>query len=642
MSTTARFVRLIGIGLVAVVATSVLSPVEASASRSKTVTQKVSVTQKATVSQKATMSATVDGVTRRATRTVKHTAAAKATVKKKARATTVTKARSKARSAARKAATAKARKLAVARARSGAVKRARSAAAAAARQDAQRAATQVAPASTPTSFTVTDTQTVEQTVTVQETFVVEGHTGHGEATATASATVTTTETHPTLWEADYWATWNAYWEATAQAAAKAEAKARPIALARAEEQARALFEEASKPKTYTAVETVEQTVTITRTHTIGDVVGHGEATATASATVTHTEEAADLWEAYYWAVTKAHAMATEQAKAEATAEATAQAEAAAKADAEAKVAAQQPTGPAEPTEPIEPAEPTDPGAPTGPVVPEESAPVETAACGATVLKRDGSPWECTLVENFDGTSLDRSLWVPQRTEQTGWNNSEECVVDDPDHLEVSDGTLKIHTRKAAEPFTCKSPFGDFTAEYKTASISTWSTFTQAYGRFEFRAKMPDVKVPGIHSALWMWPENDQKYGPWPHSGEIDIAEFYSAYPDRSIPMLHYDGPMEGLSGALDSGRTNYWCTYDPSQWTTYVAEWTTWGITISYGDQVCLRHEWNPLAPLTGSQPFDQPFMLAISQGLGLQGNARTAETPDLATLEVDWVKVWK
>ena len=621
MSITARFVRLIGIGLVAVVATSVLSPVEASASRLKTVTQKVSVTQKATVSQKATMSATVDGVTRRATRTAKHTASARATVTKRARAATVTKARSKARSDARKAATTKARNQAVAKARSVATTKARSDATAAARQEAQRAATQMAPAAVPASYTVTNTQTVEQTVTVKESFVVEGHTGHGEATATASATVTKTETHPTLWEADYWATWNAYWEATAQAAAKAEAEARPIALARAEEHARALFEEASKPKTYTAVETVEQTVTIARTHRIGDVVGRGEATATASATVTHTEEAAELWEAYYWAVTKAHAMATEQAKVQATAEATEQAEAAAKADAEAKVAAQEPTP-----------EPT----------PDPAPPADGDECGPTVLKSDGSPWKCTLVDDFDGTSLDRSLWTAQQTAVTGWKNADECYVDDPANVQVSDGTLKIHTRRAAEPFTCKSPRGDYTSQFTSASISSWNAFTQAYGRFEFRAKMPDTKVPGIHSALWMWPENDRKYGLWPLSGEIDIAEFYSLYPDRAIPMLHYDGPMAGLSGALDAGRTNNYCTFEPSEWTTYVAEWTTWGITISYGDQVCLRHQWNPNAPLSGSQPFDQPFMLAISQGLGLGANAATAKTPALSTMEVDWVKVWK
>ena len=31
--------------------------------------------------------------------------------------------------------------------------------------------------------------------------------------ATARATVTVTETHPTQWEADYWATWNAWFQA---------------------------------------------------------------------------------------------------------------------------------------------------------------------------------------------------------------------------------------------------------------------------------------------------------------------------------------------------------------------------------------------------------------------------------------------
>ncbi|WP_375001115.1 family 16 glycosylhydrolase [Aeromicrobium sp. CTD01-1L150] len=273
--------------------------------------------------------------------------------------------------------------------------------------------------------------------------------------------------------------------------------------------------------------------------------------------------------------------------------------------------------------------------------PTPKGPKKQTSCGPVIHKADGTPWTCTLAENFDGDALDRDLWLPQRTDHSGWQHGNACVVDDEENIEVSGGTLKLHTRKQDEPFTCKSPWGAYEAEYTAASISTYQRFTQAYGRFEFRAKFPDAKVPGIHSALWMWPEDDQKYGPWPHSGEIDIAEFYSTYPDRLIPMLHYDAPMHPGDDSLTSGRTNYWCTLDPTQWTTYAAEWTPRGITITYGDQVCLDHEWAANPPLTGSQPFDQPFMLAISQGIGEAENKRTADTPALATLEVDWVKVW-
>ena len=45
-----------------------------------------------------------------------------------------------------------------------------------------------------------------------------------------------------------------------------------------------------------------------------------------------------------------------------------------------------------------------------------------------------------------------------------------------------------------------------------------------------------------------------------------------------------------------------------------------------------------------GPQPFDQPFMLALMQGLGVGANALDpAKAPAFpATLEVDWVKVWE
>ncbi len=350
---------------------------------------------------------------------------------------------------------------------------------------------------------------------------------------------------------------------------------------------------------------------------------------------------------------KKRAKSTAASRAKAAATSKAKAEARRLATAAATTPSPAPTAPPSPAPTVPPATsppsvtpPTLPPTTEAPVAqePTPEPPAETTApddeCGARLAKADGSLWECTLVEQFDGNELDRDLWTPQETSLTGWGRPENCVVDSPETIEVSEGTLKIHTRKHDEPFTCATPGGrqDFESEWSTGSISSWNQFTQAYGRFEFRARMPDVKVQGIHSALWMWPEDDTKYGYWPHSGEIDIAEIFTTYPDRAIPMLHYNAPW----GVGKQARTNYFCMIEPSAWTTYVAEWTTEGITISYNGQVCLQHEWNALSPLTGSQPFDQPFMLAISQGLGTTGNEVTDKTPSLATMEVDWVKVWK
>ena len=87
---------------------------------------------------------------------------------------------------------------------------------------------------------------------------------------------------------------------------------------------------------------------------------------------------------------------------------------------------------------------------------------------------------------------------------------------------------------------------------------------------------------------------------------------------------------------------NYCMIADASAFHSYVAEWTTSTITIKFDGKTCLSHRINPAAPLSGSQPFDQPFIIALTQALGIGTNSVTASTPLPATTTVDYVRVWK
>ncbi len=152
-------------------------------------------------------------------------------------------------------------------------------------------------------------------------------------------------------------------------------------------------------------------------------------------------------------------------------------------------------------------------------------------------------------------------------------------------------------------------------------VTTWKRFSQTYGRFEIKARMPDVKVAGIHSAIWLWPQDEAKRGGKPMAGEIDIAEYYSVHPDRLIPYVHY------TPAAPDPAVTNNECLVDdPAAWHTYLLEWTPKTLTISYDGKTCLVNSWNPAAPLAKPAPFDQPFIIALTQSLGV---ATTANQPD-------------
>ena len=265
----------------------------------------------------------------------------------------------------------------------------------------------------------------------------------------------------------------------------------------------------------------------------------------------------------------------------------------------------------------------------------EPEPSVTEPCGGSLPTADGGTWECTFSDEFSGTELDRTKWVPQQTATSGFAPGGACFVDDPANVSVGDGVLKLTARKRLLPMTCRSSSsGSFRTRVTSGSVSTFGKFSQTYGRFAVRAKFPATKVKGLQEAIWLWPDDPLKYGPWPHSGEIDIAEVYSVNNDRAIPFIHY--------AATDyTDVTNNYCLLNPAQFHTYVAEWTETSIRILFDGVVCIDHEIAPVSPLEAPQPFDHPFMVALTQALGVGTNAWTTSTPMPATTEVDYVRVW-
>lgn len=259
-------------------------------------------------------------------------------------------------------------------------------------------------------------------------------------------------------------------------------------------------------------------------------------------------------------------------------------------------------------------------------------------CGPTVLKADGTPWVCTFVDDFDANALDLTKWTPQLTATSGYRSGQECFVDTPGNIAVSNGELRLTLLKLKKAFTCASTISNYRTQYTSGMVSTYTKFTQAYGRFEFRAKFPGGSKPGLQSSLWMWPETLDPMR-WPYSGEIDVAEWYSKYPDRVIPYVHhwYDW--------LDRGNvTNNNCLVDDvTDWHTYTVEWSPEAIEIMYDDVTCIRTTaWANYRAL-GYQPFDKPFMLAITQMMGIGVNKPNPWNPPKypATTSVDYVKVW-
>jgi beta-glucanase (GH16 family) len=258
--------------------------------------------------------------------------------------------------------------------------------------------------------------------------------------------------------------------------------------------------------------------------------------------------------------------------------------------------------------------------------------------GVTIPKAGGGDWACTFDEEFDGTTLNQANWAIQTTAASGFSAGPACFTGRARNVSVRHGMLSLTARKEAAPFWCAEPNGGFSTRYTSGEVLTYGRFSQAYGRFEVSARFPATTITGLQESLWLWPDDPTRYGAWPASGEIDIAEVYSLYADRAVPTIHY-APL-----VFDANTTNYFCLInDISQFHRYAVEWTPSTITISYDGQTCLSDSWNPMWPLSKPQPFDQPFMVALTQALGVGVNAfDPATTPLPATTQVDYVRVWK
>ncbi|HWJ11799.1 MAG TPA: glycoside hydrolase family 16 protein [Nocardioides sp.] len=274
---------------------------------------------------------------------------------------------------------------------------------------------------------------------------------------------------------------------------------------------------------------------------------------------------------------------------------------------------------------------TVPLAPSSPVPAASSAPpgVSKPDCGARIAKPGGGNWSCTLADQFSGSALDGNVW----TGMTVAGDGDLCMVNTPKTIAVSGGALHLSAVPTDASTQCPLRADGTRAAYASGWATTYRRFSQQYGRFEARMRVQAASAPGLHEAFWLWP--DTRYGadsPWPDSGEIDIAETYSTHPDLVVPFLHY---ADDRLGSVDGLNTAWNCPSSRGEWHTYVLEWFADRLTISVDGRTCLTNT-------AGASSFQKRFIVNLTQFLGGGSNQYDGRMPLPATMDVDWVKVWR
>lgn len=279
---------------------------------------------------------------------------------------------------------------------------------------------------------------------------------------------------------------------------------------------------------------------------------------------------------------------------------------------------------------------------------------------------DGAGWALVWADEFDGTSLDRSKWTPEASCWGGGNNERQCYTDRAENIAVEDGMLLLKARKerfagpARPPEIAEYDNPTLVQSHTSGKVRTIGQHAWKYGRIEVRARVPAGQ--GTWPAVWMMPE-DNAYGAWPRSGEIDILEAVNIGArckecdggrgeNRTISALHFGNfPPQNLffdhRDALPSRAL-------PSdEFHVYAVEWGEGLIRFLVDDRVHLTvtaEQWStaePQAKGRASAPFDQPFYLmanlAVGGRLSEENNAKGVAAGSFpAQFAIDWIRVYQ
>jgi beta-glucanase (GH16 family) len=240
----------------------------------------------------------------------------------------------------------------------------------------------------------------------------------------------------------------------------------------------------------------------------------------------------------------------------------------------------------------------------------------------------------------------------------GWGNQElEYYTNRGQNVQMQNGNLVI----TALPETYAGADGVI-RNYTSARLKTQGLFSQAYGRFEARIKLPAGQ--GIWPAFWLLGDDIARVG-WPQCGEIDIMENIGKEPATNHGSLHGPSstkPTADLTGTFTLGAiTNLPPTPSPipgaerlprpmeqrtiplsDEFHLYAIDWQPEQVRF-YLDSELYASFTSAQWPAGGTWVFDHPFFIILNVAVG--GN--WPGPPDSTTnfpqkMFVDYVRVYR
>ena len=253
----------------------------------------------------------------------------------------------------------------------------------------------------------------------------------------------------------------------------------------------------------------------------------------------------------------------------------------------------------------------------------------------TAVDASGSDWKLVWSDEFNGrngSGVDTTKWV---SEVGGgkWGNQElEYYTNRLQNAYIQAGNLVIKSQQ--EKYTGAD---GVTWNYTSARLKTLGKFTQTYGRFEARMKIPFGQ--GLWPAFWMLGDDIDRVD-WPACGEIDIMENIGKEPSTIYGSIHGPGFIGGTGIGAPyrlPGKQRF-----ADDFHVFAVEWEADTIRFYVDKDLYATRTRAELKP-GWKWVFDHPFFLLLNVAVGgdWPGNPDTT-TVFPQTMLVDYVRVYK
>ncbi|MFH1500050.1 MAG: family 16 glycosylhydrolase [Verrucomicrobiota bacterium] len=152
-------------------------------------------------------------------------------------------------------------------------------------------------------------------------------------------------------------------------------------------------------------------------------------------------------------------------------------------------------------------------------------------------------WEISFRDEFDGDTLNTDVWEP-----TGpnWWGEKKVTRYSKDNVIIGGGTVRLRVEKRPG-WHLDDPATKHHADYAAGILRTYGKWTQKYGYFEARMKLPEKAA--LWPAFWLMPDRGESAGEqWKRQNigdggmELDIMEHLTRWgPYRYTTAMHWDG-----------------------------------------------------------------------------------------------------